>query len=148
MHRFGEALGLLRDLLLLVARKSGKGVKLGADEERDRSLRSSGFVSQSKRWGKSKRTLLNPRAWRYHSLTELSVDFRERSNMNRIATASLQTSGSMFTNSRCPPRSQMENVMVVRRTEIVFSMKLTPDNDCKERKTDQRNRKQVPSVCI
>ncbi len=46
--------------------------------------------------------------------------------MNKMATASLQTSGSMFTNSRCPPRSQMENVIVVRRTEIVFSIKLTP----------------------
>ena len=42
--------------------------------------------------------------------------------MNRIATASLHTKGSMLTNSLCPPRSQIENVMVVRRTEIVFSM--------------------------
>ena len=40
--------------------------------------------------------LLKPRAWRYHSLTELSVDLRVRSKMNRSATASLQTSGSMF----------------------------------------------------
>ena len=54
MHRFGEALGLLRDLLLLVARKSGKGVKLGADKKRDRSLRRFGFVSQCKRWGGKK----------------------------------------------------------------------------------------------
>jgi hypothetical protein len=70
--------------------------------------------------------LLNPRACRYHSFTEFSVDFRERSNMNRIATASLHTKGNIFTNSRCPPRSHIENVMVVRRTEMVFSMKLTP----------------------
>ena|ERR1700677_5128857 len=52
VHRFGEALGLLRDLLLLVARKSRKCVKLGADEKRDRSLRSSGFASQGKERGK------------------------------------------------------------------------------------------------
>ena len=71
-------------------------------------------------------TLLNPRACRYHSLTEFNVDFRDRSNMKRIATASLHTSGSMFTNSRCPPRSQIEKVIVVRRTVIVFSMKFTP----------------------
>jgi len=70
--------------------------------------------------------LLNPRAWRYHSLTELSVDFRDRSNMKSIATASLQTRGSMFTNSLWPPRSHIENVIVVRRTEMVFSMKLSP----------------------
>jgi hypothetical protein len=49
VHRFGEALGLLRDLLLLVARKSRKGIKLGADKKRDRSLRSSKFISQGKR---------------------------------------------------------------------------------------------------
>ena len=46
--------------------------------------------------------------------------------MNKMATASLQTSGSIFTNSRCPPKSQIENVIVVRRTEMVFSIKLTP----------------------
>lgn len=76
--------------------------------------------------GDDTRTLLNPRAWRYHSFTELRVDFRERSNMKRMATASLQTRGSMFTNSLWPPKSHIENVIVVRRTEIVFSMKLTP----------------------
>lgn len=43
--------------------------------------------------------LLNPRAWRYHSLTLFRVDFRVRSNMNRIATASLDTRGSIDTNS-------------------------------------------------
>ncbi|KAG5220292.1 hypothetical protein IMY05_C4628000900 [Salix suchowensis] len=62
-------------------------------------------------------TLLKPRACRYHSLTEFSVDFRERSNMKRMATASLHTNGNMLTNSRCPPRSHIENVMVVLRTE-------------------------------
>lgn len=46
--------------------------------------------------------------------------------MKRIATASLHTSGSMFTNSLWPPKSHIENVIVVLRTEIVFSMKLTP----------------------
>ena len=70
--------------------------------------------------------MLNPLACLYHSFIELSVDFLERSNMKRMATASLQTSGSMFTNSRWPPRSHIENVIVVRRTEMVFSMKLTP----------------------
>ena len=49
--------------------------------------------------------------------------------MKRIATASLQTKGSMFTNSLCPPKSHIENVIVVRRTEMVFSMKLTPINE-------------------
>jgi hypothetical protein len=32
----------------------------------------------------------------------------------------------MLTNSRWPPRSHMENVIVVLRTEMVFSIKLTP----------------------
>lgn len=32
----------------------------------------------------------------------------------------------MFTNSRWPPRSQIENVISVFRIEIVFSIKLTP----------------------
>ena len=69
---------------------------------------------------------MNPLACRYHSFTEFRVDFLDRSNMNRIATASLHTRGNIFTNSRCPPRSQRENVMDVRRTVMVFSMKLTP----------------------
>jgi hypothetical protein len=34
----------------------------------------------------------------------------------------------MFTNSRWPPRSQMEKVISVFRIEMVFSMKLTPAN--------------------
>jgi hypothetical protein len=54
----------------------------------------------------------------------LSVDFRERSNMNSIATASLHTRGNMLTNSRCPPRSQIENTICVFRMETHFSMKL------------------------
>src|SRR5215472_2345103 len=52
--------------------------------------------------------LLKPRPCRYHSLIELRVLLRVRSNMNKMATASLQTRGSMLTNSRCPPKSQME----------------------------------------
>ena len=70
--------------------------------------------------------LLNPRPCLYHSLIELSVLFLVRSNMKRMATASLQTRGSMLTNSRCPPRSQIENVISVFRIDMVFSMKLTP----------------------
>lgn len=46
--------------------------------------------------------------------------------MNKMATASLQTRGSMLTNSRCPPRSQIEKVISVFRIEMVFSIKLTP----------------------
>lgn len=70
--------------------------------------------------------LLNPRPCRYHSLILFSVLFRVKSNMNKMATASLQTSGNMLTNSLCPPKSQMENVISVLRIEIVFSIKLTP----------------------
>jgi len=47
----------------------------------------------------SLRALLNPRAWRYHSLTEFSVDFLERSNINNMAAASLHTRGSILMNS-------------------------------------------------
>ena len=86
-------------------------------------------------------TLLNPLAWRYHSFTEFRVDFRERSNMKRIATASLHTRGSIFTNSRWPPRSQIENVIVVRRTEIVFSIKLTPVKQKKKNKEKKKKRR-------
>ena len=46
--------------------------------------------------------------------------------MKSMATASLHTRGSMLTNSRWPPRSQIENVISVLRIEMVFSMKLTP----------------------
>lgn len=70
--------------------------------------------------------LLKPRPWRYHSFMELSVLFRVRSNMKSMATASLQTRGSMLTNSRWPPRSQIEKVISVLRIDMVFSMKLTP----------------------
>ena len=38
VHRLGEALGLLCDLLLFVARECRKGIKLGADEKRYRGL--------------------------------------------------------------------------------------------------------------
>ena len=70
--------------------------------------------------------LLKPRPCLYHSLMEFRVLFRVRSNMKRMATASLQTRGSMFTNSRWPPRSQIEKVISVLRMDMVFSMKLTP----------------------
>jgi len=59
-------------------------------------------------------------------LIDASVDRRLRSNMKRIARASLQTSGSMLRNSRWPPRSQIENVISVFRRVIDFSMKFTP----------------------
>ena len=70
--------------------------------------------------------LLKPRPCLYHSLIEFNVLFLVKSNMNSIATASLQTRGSILTNSRCPPRSHIENVISVFRIEIVFSIKLTP----------------------
>jgi hypothetical protein len=71
-------------------------------------------------------TRLSPLACRYHSFTLSNVDFLERSNMKNIATASLQTNGSILKNSRCPPRSQMLNVISVLRRTTVFSRKLTP----------------------
>lgn len=43
---------------------------------------------------------LSPRACRYHSLTEVRVDFRERSNIKKIADASLHTKGNIERNSR------------------------------------------------
>ena len=51
--------------------------------------------------------------------------------MKNIATASLQTSGSILKNSRCPPRSQILNVISVFRSTIVFSRKFTPIKKCK-----------------
>lgn len=116
---------LLGNLLLLVSWECRERIKFRANEKWYSSLVT--MISDGDRVRRNhEQTLLNPRAWRYHSFTEFSVDFRERSNMNRMATASLQTSGSMLTNSRWPPKSHIENVMVVRRTDIVFSMKLTP----------------------
>jgi hypothetical protein len=55
--------------------------------------------------------LLNPLACRYHSLTLLRVAMRDRSNMKRIAAASLQTSGNMLTNSGClqPHRTKLKS---------------------------------------
>lgn len=70
--------------------------------------------------------LLKPRPCLYHSLMEFKVLFLVRSNMKRMATASLQTSGSILTNSLWPPKSHIEKVISVFRIEIVFSMKLTP----------------------
>lgn len=57
--------------------------------------------------GRGRRTLLKPLACLYHSLTLFNVVFRVRSNMNNIATASFETRGSIETNSRWPPRSQI-----------------------------------------
>ena len=54
-----------------------------------------------------KLTLLKPLACLYHSFTLFRVVFRVRSNIKSIATASLETRGSMETNSRWPPRSQI-----------------------------------------
>ena len=118
---------LLRDFLLLVTREGGELVELRPNQEGNCSLGCDNELGNPERGcGKGGRTLLNPRACRYHSFTELSVDFRDRSNMNKMATASLQTRGNIFTNSRWPPRSHIEKVMVVLRTEMVFSIKLTP----------------------
>ena len=44
-------------------------------------------------------TLLINRACRYHSRTDDSVDFRDKSNINKSAMASLQTKGNMCRNS-------------------------------------------------
>lgn len=46
--------------------------------------------------------LFNPLACLYHSLKLFKVDFLDKSNVNNIATASLQTRGSMLANSFCP----------------------------------------------
>lgn len=124
MHGLRKPFCLFSDLLLLVSRKCCKHIVFRTNQERDRRLRKGIRVKHMK--GRAGLTLLNPLACRYHSFTEFKVDFLDKSNMNNMATASLHTSGSMFTNSRCPPRSQIENVIVVRRTEIVFSIKLTP----------------------
>jgi hypothetical protein len=140
---------LLGNLLLLVSWECRKCIKFRANEKWYSSLIRAISNDIEQYPTKYEHTLLNPRAWRYHSFTEFSVDFRERSNMNRIATASLQTSGSMLTNSRWPPKSHIENVMVVRRTEIVFSMKLTPAAQLiKMAKRDTRDNGSPPSVWI
>jgi hypothetical protein len=53
-----------------------------------------------RRWTSRGRTLLKPLVCLYHSRMLFNVDFRVKSNMKRIATASLETSGSIDTNSR------------------------------------------------
>jgi hypothetical protein len=75
------------------------------------------------------------------------VDFLERSNMRKMVTASLQTRGSMLMNSRCPPRSQMLKVISVFLKVIVFSMKLTPDEERQMRGGEGRARER-PNVWI
>jgi len=54
------------------------------------------------------------------------VDFLERSNMKKMATASLHTSGSILKNSRCPPKSHILKVISVFLKRMVFSRKFTP----------------------
>jgi hypothetical protein len=109
--------------LLLVSGEIVKMIVFRSYQERNRRLRKALRLNRSNTTV-NMLTLLKPLACRYHSLILLSVDFRERSNMNKIATASLQTSGNILTNSRWPPRSHIENVISVFRMEIVFSMKL------------------------
>jgi hypothetical protein len=118
---------LFGDLFLFITRERGKRIELCSDQEWYSTLMyllSIQTLENKTRW---RQTLLKPRACLYHSFTEFNVDFRDKSNMKRIATASLHTRGSMFTNSLCPPRSHIENVMVVLLTDMVFSMKFTPD---------------------
>mmetsp|Transcript_6007 Transcript_6007/g.18054 ORF Transcript_6007/g.18054 Transcript_6007/m.18054 type:complete len:336 (+) Transcript_6007:194-1201(+) len=62
----------------------------------------------------------------YHRLTLESVERRPRSNMNRKASASLHTSGSVCLKSCCEPGSHTLKTTSVSRTGTVFSMKLTP----------------------
>lgn len=91
-------------------------------------------------------TLFSPRACLYHSLMLLRVDLRVRSNVKRMATASLHTRGNMLTNSFwpnsddvrrihsffrwwwvcLPPRSHMLKVISVFRITTDRSIKLTP----------------------
>ena len=101
MHHLGETLGLSCDILLFLSREICEKVVLGAHQDWDRGLGSASEICDAKR------TSLKPRAWRNHSLILLNVRLRVRSNMNKMALASLLTSGSIETNSRCPPRSQI-----------------------------------------
>lgn len=87
--------------------------------------------------------MLKPLAWRYHSLIELSVLLRDRSNMKRMATASLQTSGSIETNSRWPPRSQIENVISVLRIEICATASISC-RSIESRREEERHAQSSP----
>ncbi|EEQ36836.1 hypothetical protein CLUG_00959 [Clavispora lusitaniae ATCC 42720] len=87
-----------------------------------RSINSSYFVPTKKGMA----VLLKPRTCSYHSFIELRVDFRVRSNINKMATASLETKGSMLINSFWPPKSHIRKVIFVLRIWIFLSMKLTP----------------------
>lgn len=70
---------------------------------------------------------LRPYTCRYHSFTESSVSGLVRSNKNIIAEEPTEASGSMFMNSRCPPRSIKENIMSVDRRFIFLFRKFTPN---------------------
>ena len=109
MHGFGKPLGLSRDFVLFIPGKGSKLVILGPNQDGDCSLpgEDTDIVSPSlstettrtpREWAAL--TLLNPLACLYHSLILFNVDLRVRSNMNRMATASFETRGSIETNSR------------------------------------------------
>jgi hypothetical protein len=127
-HCFGESTGLLRNIMSVNA--TCNEVTGGLDTWFEISSWSS--LGKLTKWSYFVPTrngiavLLNPLPCRYHSLILFRVLFLVKSNMKRIATASLQTRGNMLTNSRCPPKSQIEKVISVLRIEIVFSMKFTP----------------------
>lgn len=73
-------------------------------------------------------TLLKPRACRYHSLMLLSVDFRDRSNINSSATASLHTNGNIETNSRWPNNNNNNNNFIKKsKSKYSLSLSLSPN---------------------
>jgi hypothetical protein len=152
VHRIFAA-HLSRDLVLLLRQKVYKGVPLGADEEGHGSLRV--LVREGSVWLAFARTRLKPRDWRYHSLTELSVDLcackrgsdrngdrcethlRDRSKRKRMAMASLQTSGNMLTRanrqSRSPHTGDLyARIRVALRDPTVRELKATSTDqvDC------------------
>lgn len=101
MHSFREPFRLFRDLFLLIFRKSRKLIVFRADKHRDRRLPAQRTqVSCGREKVLHELALLKPLVCLYHSRILFSVDFLVKSNMKRMATASLDTSGSMETNSR------------------------------------------------
>lgn len=100
-------------------------------------------------------TLLNPLACLYHSFTEFKVLFLVKSNMNKIATASLLTRGSIDTNSRCPPRSQIYDCQSTFRHSLgtclrpcgrVVSGRCACHNDAQSLPTAQTPRDDSPKM--
>lgn len=130
-HGLGISLGLFDNFVSITRRRKWMSPS-SLDRHTCKEISSWSSRGKFTKWSyfvpmrKGMAVLLKPRPWRYHSLIELRVLLRVRSNMNRMATASLHTRGSILTNSRCPPRSQIEKVISVLRIEMVFSMKLTP----------------------